>query len=69
LTCYRINPGDIRPLVPIASVAREREIVRHGLAVMLAGDNVISDVPNSNSGLRELTILTATTSPPANFVL
>jgi hypothetical protein len=44
LTCFRLNPGDVWPLVQIAPGTTQREIAQNRLAPMLHRDDVIQNV-------------------------
>lgn len=65
-TGLRIDRGDVRPLVPIAPQARQREVVEHGRATVLQCDNVIRLVAVRGERLGKAAVLTARPGPASH---
>ena len=49
----RVNAGDVRAFVQIATSAAQGEIIFGGAAAVLPGDDVVEDVPHPRRILRQ----------------
>ena len=65
----RIDPGEVRPFVTVAAVARPGKIIQYGLAAVLAGYNVFK-VKGFKwwQGIRKAAILTAPAGALTNLL-
>jgi len=65
----RVNARKVRSLVPIASAAREREVVGRRLAPVLQRDDVVNLEPQTSRRLRHSAVLAAIKCPSANKLI
>jgi hypothetical protein len=69
LAGFRVEARNVGPFIEIAAAAAQGKILQRRAPAVLAGDNMVHDVPECGSRLREQAILGTVACAAANFLL